>query len=517
MYPGYWAKVAPDRPAVVAATTGSVITYRELDDRSIRLARLLRASGLRPGDHMAIFLENHVRYLEVVWAALRSGLYLTTVNSHSTVDEAGYIVDNCDARALISSVALGKTAAAIPALASNCGVCLMIGGGAAGGFDDYEAALSAHAAGPLADEPRGEFMLYSSGTTGKPKGILRPISESPISDGLPLNEMFHTLWQFDQSSIYLSPAPMYHSAPVASCATVQSLGGTVVMMESFDPRQALAAIERFSVTHSQWVPTMFVRMLKLPERSRTEFDLSSHRVAIHAAAPCPRQVKEAMLQWWGPIIHEYYGGTEFNGTTYVNSQDWLRHPGTVGRPIRGSVHICDETGDELPVGESGLIYFESARKPFEYYKAPEQTGVARHPRQPSWTTLFDVGRVDEDGFLYLTDRATFMIVSGGVNIYPQEIEDCLIMNPEVADVAVFGVPNDEFGEEVKAVVQPADGVTGGSRLEHDLIEYCRHRLSHFKCPRSIDFATELPREPTGKLYKRRIREHYWAGRETRIG
>jgi acyl-CoA synthetase (AMP-forming)/AMP-acid ligase II len=288
-------------------------------------------------------------------------------------------------------------------------------------------------------------------------------------------------------------------------------------MESFDPRQALAAIERFSVTHSQWVPTMFVRMLKLPERSRTEFDLSSHRVAIHAAAPCPRQVKEAMLQWWGPIIHEYYGGTEFNGTTYVNSQDWLRHPGTVGRPIRGSVHICDETGDELPVGESGLIYFESARKPFEYYKAPEQTGVARHPRQPSWTTLFDVGRVDEDGFLYLTDRATFMIVSGGVNIYPQEIEDCLIMNPEVADVAVFGVPNDEFGEEVKAVVQPADGVTGGSRLEHDLIEYCRHRLSHFKCPRSIDFATELPREPTGKLYKRRIREHYWAGRETRIG
>jgi acyl-CoA synthetase (AMP-forming)/AMP-acid ligase II len=261
---------------------------------------------------------------------------------------------------------------------------------------------------------------------------------------------------------------------------------------------------------------MFVRMLKLPAEVRTAFDLSSHRVALHGAAPCPQQVKHEMLAWWGPIIHEFYGGTEFNGTTYASPSDWLSHPGTVGTPILGTLHICDEDGNERATGEDGLVYFERDVVPFEYYKDGETTRGAQHQGSPTWTTLGDVGHVDADGFLYLTDRATFMIVSGGVNIYPQEIENCLIMYPKVADVAVFGVPNDDLGEEVKAVVQPIDGEVGDDNLERELIAFAREHLSHYKCPRSIDFASELPRQPTGKLYKRLLRDRYWQGRETRI-
>jgi acyl-coenzyme A synthetase/AMP-(fatty) acid ligase len=288
------------------------------------------------------------------------------------------------------------------------------------------------------------------------------------------------------------------------------------MMRGFDPVDALSAIERYRVTHSQWVPTMFTRMLKLPEEDRRRFDLSSHRVAIHAAAPCPRPVKEAMFEWWGPIIHEYYGGTELNGLTYVGPEDWLAHPGTVGRPLLGQLHICDEKGEELPVGEAGIIYFELPATTFEYYKDPDQTRAAQHVEHPNWTTLNDVGRVDEDGYLYLTDRASFMIVSGGVNIYPQEIEDCLIMHPQVEDAAVIGVPNEEMGEEVKAVVQVSPGVDPGADLERELLAYARQHLSHYKCPRSIDFEAELPRQPTGKLYKRVLRDRYWAGHESRL-
>jgi acyl-CoA synthetase (AMP-forming)/AMP-acid ligase II len=515
MYPGHWGAVTPEKAAVIGAETGETISHGELDERSRRLARLLHEGGLRAGDHLAVFLPNHPRYFEVVWAGLRSGLYITTVNRYLTAAEAGYIVENSDARALVTSSVLSEAAGTLPDLAPRCGLRLAMDGALAG-YDDYEAALADTSGEPLGEEPRGEFMLYSSGTTGRPKGIARPLSGASIVDGFPIGQMLGGLFRFDQSSVYLSPAPLYHSAPLGFTLSTQSLGGTVVMMRGFDPVGALSAIERYRVTHSQWVPTMFTRMLKLPEEDRRRFDLSSHRVAIHAAAPCPRPVKEAMFEWWGPIIHEYYGGTELNGLTYVGPEDWLAHPGTVGRPLLGQLHICDEKGEELPVGEAGIIYFELPATTFEYYKDPDQTRAAQHVEHPNWTTLNDVGRVDEDGYLYLTDRASFMIVSGGVNIYPQEIEDCLIMHPQVEDAAVIGVPNEEMGEEVKAVVQVSPGVDPGADLERELLAYARQHLSHYKCPRSIDFEAELPRQPTGKLYKRVLRDRYWAGHESRL-
>ena len=519
MYPGHHASTSPDKPAVVAARTGEVITYAELDARSNRLAQLLWAEGLRRGDHLAVFLENHLRYFEVAWAALRSGLYLTTVNRYLTAPEAGYIVDDCGAKVLVSSRAVHDVAAEIPDRARGCRRFLVVDGppaGAAGRFESYETAVADHSPEPLAEEPLGEFMLYSSGTTGRPKGITRPLPERPVSKGLAMNPVLKGLFRVDESSVYLSPAPMYHSAPIGFCTSLQSLGGTVVMMDRFDPVAALQALEKHAVTHSQWVPTMFSRMLKLPEAERTGFDLSAHRVAIHAAAPCPRKVKEQMFAWWGPILHEYYGGTELNGLTYVGPEDWLAHPGTVGRAVMGTLRICDDAGDELPAGEAGLVYFERDKAPFAYHKDAEKTRSAQHPKHPAWTALGDVGHVDEEGFLYLTDRASFMIISGGVNIYPQEIENELILHPKVEDVAVVGVPHEEFGEAVKAVVQPVAGVAGDAALAEELMAYVRERLAAYKCPRSIDFEAELPRLPTGKLYKRLLKDRYWGRGDSKI-
>ncbi|MGH9041903.1 MAG: acyl-CoA synthetase [Acidimicrobiia bacterium] len=515
MYPGHWGKVTPDKPVIIDAGTGVAVTHGELDERSTRLARLLQAGGLAPGDHVALFMENHPRYFEVLWAALRSGLVLTTVNRYLTAEEAGYIVDNCEAKAVVTSARLAEAATGLLPLAPGCGVRLMIDG-AADGYDAYEEALASSSPDALDDEPLGDLMLYSSGTTGRPKGISRPRPPSQAPDGFPLANAIGALFRFNDQSIYLSPAPLYHSAPLGFTLCTQALGGTVVLMRSFDPVGALAAIEAHHVTHSQWVPTMFTRMLKLPEADRTRFDLSSHRIAIHAAAPCPRPVKEAMFEWWGPIIHEYYGGTELNGLTYVGPEDWLAHPGTVGRPVMGVLRICDDEGDEVPTGDVGTVYFEQPHQPFEYHKDPGQTKSSQNPKHPTWTTLNDVGRVDEDGFLYLTDRATFMIISGGVNIYPQEIENCLVIHPAVEDVAVIGVPNDDLGEEVKAVVQVGPGVEPGPDLEKELIAWTRERLSHYKCPRSIDFEDQLPRLPTGKLYKRILRDRYWGQAGTRI-
>ena len=515
MYPGLYAKTTPDKAAVISAGSGEEISYAELDARSNRLAQLCWAEGMRPGDHMAVFLENHPRYFEVVWAAMRSGLYLTTVNRYLTAEEAAYIVADCGARLLVSSHALRDVAARIPALAPGCRH-LLIMDGAADGFDAYEQAVAEHKPEPLAEEPLGELMLYSSGTTGRPKGIARPLSGRKTADGLTLNRMLGPLFGIDESSVYLSPAPLYHSAPIGWTMATQSLGGTVVMMEHFDAHAALRALEEHAITHSQWVPTMFTRMLKLPADERERFSFPQHRVAVHAAAPCPRAVKEQMFEWWGPILHEYYGGTELNGLTYIGPEEWLAHPGSVGRSTLGTLHICNEEGAELPTREPGVVYFERERRVFEYHNDPEKTRSSEHSRHPTWTTLGDVGYLDEEGFLYLTDRISFMIVSGGVNIYPQEIEDALIVHPKVADVAVVGVPNAEFGEEVKAVVQPMEGVDAGDALAEELMLYSREHLAAFKCPRSIDFESELPRLPTGKLYKRLLKDRYWGKQGSRI-
>ncbi|MBW2394437.1 MAG: AMP-binding protein [Deltaproteobacteria bacterium] len=519
MYPGYHAKTRPEKAAAIHARTGEVLTYAELDARSNQLAQLFWAEGLRRGDHVAVFLENHLRYFEVFWATFRSGLYLTTVNRYLTSPEAGYIVDDCGAQVLVSSRALHEVAAEIPGHAPGCRRFLVVDGapeGATDGFEAYESAIGEFPAEPLEEEPLGEFMLYSSGTTGRPKGITRPLPNRPVSRGLAMNSVLKTLFHFDEESVYLSPAPMYHSAPIGFCSSVQSLGGTVVLMDRFDPIEALQAMEKHAVTHTQWVPTMFTRMLKLREEERAGFDHSAHRVAIHAAAPCPRKVKEEMFAWWGPILHEYYGGTELNGLTYIGPEGWLAHPGTVGRAVMGTLRICDESGDELPVGEPGIVYFERDKAPFEYHNDAEKTRSAQHPKHPGWTALGDIGYVDDDGFLFLTDRASFMIISGGVNIYPQEIENELIMHPKVEDVAVVGVPHPEFGEEVKAVVQLVAGIDPDEALVEELMAFARERLAAYKCPRSIDFEAALPRLPTGKLYKRILKDRYWGNKDSRI-
>jgi len=512
MYPAKWAEKSPNKAAVIHATTGEQTSFRELNDRSNQLAQLMWDRGLRPGDHIASFLENDIRFFDVVWAALRSGLYLTTVNRYLTAEEAGYIVHDCEAKVLITSGYLQDVALDIPQHAPNCTAHLVINGEIEG-YADYFDSIAAYPAAPLASEPLGAFMLYSSGTTGRPKGIKRPLSGAMVSDDPNgLGTMQQLLWGFDDNSVYLSPAPLYHSAPAAFATATLASGGSVVVMPRFDPVAALEAIETHKVTHSQWVPTMFTRMLKLPEKDRTGFDLSSHKIAIHAAAPCPIEVKKQMLEWWGPIIHEYYAGTEANGFAVVGPEDWLKYPGTVGQALGSVIHICDEEGLELPAGETGIVYFEQEEMSFSYHNSPEKTKDVQHPQHPNWTALGDVGYVNEEGFLFLTDRATFMIISGGVNIYPQEIEDAMVMHDKVADVAVIGVPNEEMGEEVKAVVQLAPSVSPSEAVSAELLAYAREHVAHYKCPKSIDFLEELPRLPTGKLYKRLLKDKYW-GRE----
>ena len=521
MYPGLYAQKFADRPAFIMASSGEAVTYGELESRSNRLVHLLRAQGLQRLGHYAVFMENNSRYVEACVAGERSGLYYTCVNGYLQADELAYILNNSESRLLITSI--DKLPVARQALADcpDVALCLVVGGGAAcegqagaARVTDYAAAVAARAATPIADEALGTAMLYSSGTTGRPKGILRPLPENPPSEGLPVFSFLAKLWQCEEGMRYLSPAPLYHSAPLANVSVALRHGGTVVIMEHFDPQQYLALVEQHRITHTQLVPTMFSRMLKLPEADRRRHDLSSLKIAVHAAAPCPAQVKEAMIDWWGPIIHEYYGATEAMGFTACNTPEWLAHRGTVGRVLMGDIHILDEQMQPVPRGQTGEIWFKTAN-PFEYYQDPDRTAQTRSA-DGTLTTVGDMGYLDDDGFLYLTDRSTFMIISGGVNIYPQECENLLITHPKVADAAVFGVPNADLGEEVKAVVQPVAGVDHTPELAAELIAFCRTHLAHLKCPRSLDFSHELPRLPTGKLYKRKLRDAYWAGHASRI-
>jgi acyl-CoA synthetase (AMP-forming)/AMP-acid ligase II len=511
MYPGAIAAVSPDKPAVIMAGSGQVVTYRELEEESNRLAHAFRAAGLKPGDHVAFMLANHPLFLAIAWAAHRSGLYYTPISSRLRTDELAYIVDNCGARVFISSAGLADVATSITAATPRVELRLMLDG-VAEGFTSYEETVSGRPVTPIDDECQGTDMLYSSGTTGRPKGVKLPASLAPLTESNTLVKLIEALFSPSADSVYLSPAPLYHAAPLRYCLSFQRLGATVVVMERFDPEEYLRLVERYGVTHSQLVPTMFIKMLKLPEETRKKYDLSSLACAIHAAAPCPIPVKEQMIAWWGPVIHEYYAGTEGNGFLYVGSQDWLQHRGTVGRSLLGVVHVCDEDGADLPPGEHGTIYFENGAR-FEYHGDPDKTRSAQDPKGRGWTTLGDIGYLDADGFLYLTDRRSYMIISGGVNIYPQEAENVLSVHPKVADVAVFGVPDEEMGEQVKAVVQAMSPEEAGPGLEAELVAYCREHLAHYKCPKSVDFRDELPRHPTGKLYKRLLRDEYWPARD----
>ncbi|MCY4504725.1 MAG: acyl-CoA synthetase, partial [Hyphomicrobiales bacterium] len=449
--------------------------------------------------------------------AQRSGIYFTAVSSRLTAPEIAYIAKDCDAKMVFSSEALAAQAKELPALLPQIKHWYMLGE-LAQGYQPYHAARDGCPSEPIADECVGLEMLYSSGTTGRPKGIRRPLPppETPIDEENILITLIRLLYGMNEQTIYLSPAPLYHAAPLRYSLSVQQLGGTCIVMEQFDPEQALQTIERYQATHSQWVPTMFVRMLKLPPEVRKKYDISSMKIAIHAAAPCPIAIKEQMLDWWGDVIYEYYAGSEGNGFCAIDSPAWREHKGSVGKALAGVLHICDDSGKELPAGESGTIYFESEDMTFTYHKDEERTAQSRHPAHKTWTTLGDVGYMDEEGYLYLTDRKAFMIISGGVNVYPQEAENILITHPKVADVAVIGVPNEDYGEEVKAVVQPMRWQDAGDALAQELIEFCKSQLSSIKCPRSVDFDKELPRHPTGKLYKRLIRDKYWGQRDSKI-
>ncbi|MHB8466566.1 MAG: acyl-CoA synthetase [Acidimicrobiales bacterium] len=508
--PATWADASPDRPATITGS-GETLTYRQLEDRSRQLARALRHAGLAVGDHVAVLTDNQVRAHELLWGSLRAGLYTTPLNTHLTPEEAAFIVGDCGARAVLSTAACGELASAMVSLTPAVEHRWAVGGPVAG-HESYEELIAARSPERLADEQEGVAMTYSSGTTGRPKAVKQPLPGAPLGRSRGVYDFF-PMYPIGEGSVFLCPAPIYHAAPLAWSLALHRIGATCVLMERFDPRECLRLIETYRVTHGFFVPTMFVRMLKLPSEERHAFDVSSLVRVVHAAAPCPVDVKARMLDWWGPVIDEFYAGSEGGGITYITSEEWRAHPGSVGDAKLATIHICDDEGNELPAGESGVIWFSDTR-PINYHNDAEKSRSVTNDK--GWVTLWDVGRLDDDGRLYLTDRLQFMIVSGGVNIYPQEVEDVLLLHPAVADAAVFGVPNEEFGEEVKAVVQPDDPALADSRLAEELLGWCRDRLAHYKCPRSIDFTSELPRGDNGKLYKRALRDRYWEGHATRI-
>ena len=494
MHPSLHARTTPGKAAYIMAGSGDIVTYAQLEARSNQGAHLLRALGLRRGDGIALMLENDAHFFEIVWAAQRAGLYYTCVSTRLAPPEIAFIVADSGSRVLIASAPVSD-GLLVPGLVTF-----------APGARDFLAERSQFPVTPIGDESPGTDMLYSSGTTGRPKGIRPDLPEGVLAQTNALTEFGRRAYGMAADTIYLSPAPLYHSAPLRWCMSVHKLGGTVIVMEKFDPEAALALIERHRVTHAKFVPTHFIRMLKLPPAVRARYDLSSLRIVFHAAAPCPVEVKRAMFDWLGPIIHEFYAGTEANGLTAIGPHEWLTHPGSVGRAVWGTLKICDEHGEPLPAGEVGAIHFADGPA-FAYHNDPEKTAATRN--RHGWTTLGDLGRVDHEGYLYLTDRQSFMIISGGVNIYPQEIEDAIITHPKVADVAVIGAPDPEMGERVVAVVQPVCWKDAGDALAADLADWLKARIGRIKQPRQIDFVPELPRHPTGKLLKRLVRERYW--------
>lgn len=496
------ANSMPDHPAVVDAGSGVVVTYAELVTRSIQIARWLHDRGLRPGDHVAFLMSNIPQYFEVVWAARRSGLYYTPINWHLMVGEIRYLLENSGARALIVSADLVDVAD--EAVGDTDVATKLVVGGERKGWDSYETVVSATPADSPGLEIEGQAMLYSSGTTGMPKGIVHDEVElDRIFGDIRDDIIWRNVFGYTSDSVSLVAGPLYHAAPLVSAMQIHRRGGTVVLMRRFDAEEVLAGIERYKVNFAQFVPTMFVRMLRLPDSTRMCYDLSSLQIVAHSAAPCPIDIKRRMIEWFGPIIYEYDSATEAAGRLTIDSHEWLAHPGSVGRAEAGSIVITDEDGAELPTGEDGTIWFTRPETNFSYHGDPEKTAVMFNDK--GWARMGDLGHLDEDGYLYLAGRVGHTIISGGVNIYPQEIEDLLIQNPLVDDVAVIGVPDDEFGESVKAVVKLRTG-GGNSELEAELIGWTRARLAHFKCPRTVSFVDELPRTEAGKMAKHRLIE-----------
>lgn len=506
MHPIAHAANRPDHLAVIMAGSGKQITYGELDGAANQFSQLLRGRGFAPDDAFAVLLENRIEYFTLVWGSQRSGTLMVPVSTRLTATEIVYILKDSGSKLLITSPAFDGVMADIRKECPELEVLMTD----RAGEESFEAALNSQPAEPIADQRAGANMLYSSGTTGRPKGIRPsppadpdPTAPIPILGVATMGAGMPT----DGSMIYLSPAPLYHAAPLAWSGAAQRLGATLVVLEKFEPEAALAAIEKYRVTDSQWVPTHFVRFLKLDPAVRTKYDLSSHKRGLHAAAPCPVPIKREMIEWWGPIVNEYYAGSEGIGMTMIGSEDWLKHPGTVGKAIYGILHVCGPDGEEVAAGEDGLIYFENALLP-TYHNDPEKTAEAMHPK--GWMTLGDIGHVDDDGYLFLTDRKSHMIISGGVNIYPQEIENLLITHDKVMDAAVIGAPCPDLGEKVVAVVQPIDMAEAGEAFEAELREFLAPALARIKMPKLFDFRPELPREANGKLYKRELRDEFAA-------
>jgi long-chain acyl-CoA synthetase len=486
------------------AGSGESVSYAALEVQSNRFAHLFRSLGAGPGGHVALLMENLPGFFEICWGAQRAGLRYTPISWRLQPSEIAHIVRDSGAGIVIVSAGLAYQVRALAALLPADVKRLSIGGAVAG-WEACEPHLAGLPAMPIADQQAGSAMFYSSGTTGRPKGIKRAIGGGAYDAPEPGFLLFKGLYKFGEDTVYLSPAPLYHAAPLTYTMGTMRCGGTVVVMEQFDPLAALKLIERYRVTHSQWVPTMFVRLLKLEAQHRHGLDLSSHGVAIHASAPCPVSIKHEMMKWWGPILYEYYAGTEGNGICSIGPQEWLERPGSVGRALIGELRIVRGDGSQAEAHETGTVYFAKG-VPFVYHNDPAQTAAAHNAE--GWSTLGDVGHVDEAGYLYLTDRKSDLIITGGVNVYPQEAENVLVTHPAVADAAVVGVPNEEYGEQVMAVVQPTSMESAGAALERELIAFCRGQIAEYKCPRSIEFAVQLPREPTGKLQRRVLRERF---------
>jgi long-chain acyl-CoA synthetase len=494
-----------NKPAVILHPSGTVITFDDLEARANRLAHRFRQAGLREGDTVAILMENNEHIHAVMWAGRRSGLYYVPINTHLTAAEAAYIIDNSSSKAIIGSAALRETCVGLAEhLPGGLPGLLIIAEGDLPGWERYPECVADQPDTPIEDEIEGDLLQYSSGTTGRPKGIKRELPHVSPAEAPGMMSALVGFWM-DPDAVYLSPAPLYHTAPSVWSMNVQAGGITTVVMEKFDAEGCLDAIQRHRVTHAQFVPAMFVRMLKLPQDVRDSYDLSSLKRVMHAAAPCPVEIKKQMMDWWGPIIDEYYASSEAIGSTLITAEDWLAHPGSVGKPMLGGVHIVGEDGTEQPPGQAGEIYFEGGYS-FEYLNDPTTTAASRDKH--GWVTVGDVGYLDDEGYLYLTDRRHHMIISGGVNIYPQETENLLVTHPKVLDAAVFGVPDDEMGQRVMAAVQTVEQADATDQFADELMAWLRDHLSHFKCPRSIAFEAQLPRTDTGKLYKSGLIEKY---------